>query len=91
MAGAPEGNENASAKNRLFSAAVKRVAAQNDGKKARAIAEKLVEMAEAGDIAAIKEFGDRTDGKAVQAIANDGDTPLVLQIIRLADANDPTP
>lgn len=91
MAGAPEGNENASARNRLFGAAVKRAAAQNDGKKTRAIADKLIELAEGGDIAAIKEFGDRTDGKAVQAIAGDLESPLVLQILRLANADDPAP
>ena len=32
------------------------------------IAEKLVELAMEGDMAAIKEFGDRVDGKAPLAI-----------------------
>jgi hypothetical protein len=38
-------------------------------KKLRAIAEKLTNMALDGDIAAIKEIGDRLDGKAIQPIS----------------------
>jgi hypothetical protein len=37
-------------------------------KKLRCIAEKTVELAMAGDMAAIKEIGDRLDGKAPQDI-----------------------
>ena len=33
------------------------------------VANKLIEMAEEGDMAAIKELGDRLDGKAVQQIS----------------------
>ena len=41
----------------------------------RVIAEKLAEKAEQGDIQAIREVGDRLDGKAVQAIER-GDAPI---------------
>jgi hypothetical protein len=34
----------------------------------RAIARKLIEMAEGGDLQAIKEVGDRLDGKCAQTI-----------------------
>ena len=34
----------------------------------RAIARKLIEMAEGGDLQAIKEVGDRLDGKCTQTI-----------------------
>jgi hypothetical protein len=40
----------------------------NDPRRLRAIARKLIEMAEGGDLQAIKEVGDRLDGKCAQAI-----------------------
>lgn len=42
----------------------------------RRIAAKLVAMAESGDMAAIKEFADRIDGKVPQAISSDEENPL---------------
>lgn len=39
----------------------------------RQIAERLIEQAEAGDMAALKELGDRVDGKAAQAMILNGD------------------
>lgn len=46
-------------------------------KKLRVIAEKLVTLAMEGDMQAIKEIGDRMDGKPVQGIAGaDGDGPV---------------
>lgn len=48
-----------------------------DGLKLRNIAEKLVAAAEAGDLQAIKEIADRLDGKPVQALANDEESPLI--------------
>ena len=48
-----------------------------DGKKyLRAMAEATVKAAAAGDMQAIKEIGDRLDGKPVQALANDDESPL---------------
>ena len=41
----------------------------------RAIARKLIEMAEGGDLQAIKEVGDRLDGKCTQTIER-GDLPV---------------
>jgi hypothetical protein len=46
-----------------------------DGRRLRVIAEKLAEKAEQGDLQAIREVGDRLDGKAVQAIER-GDAPI---------------
>ena len=43
-------------------------------KKLRAIAEKTVELALEGDMAAIKEIGDRMDGKAPQGVVIGGDS-----------------
>lgn len=45
-----------------------RINVQSEGKKLRAIAEKVYEMAEAGDMQAIKEIADRCDGKAAQSV-----------------------
>jgi hypothetical protein len=42
--------------------------AGNDPRRLRAIARKLIEMAESGDLQAIKEVGDRLDGKCAQTI-----------------------
>lgn len=42
------------------------------------LADKLIAGVEAGDIAAIKEFGDRVDGKVAQAIiGGDDDDPAI--------------
>lgn len=78
MAGAPKGNTNSSKTNRLWGDTIRRVLVQGDGKKMRAIAEKLVEMAMAGDMAAIRELGDRIDGKAIQAIEGTGEGGAIV-------------
>lgn len=65
--GAPLGNTNSKAENRLWGNTIRRAATQ-DAERLRRIAEKLFEMAEAGDIQAMKEIGDRTDGKPHQTL-----------------------
>lgn len=72
-AGAPKGNKNSSQSNRLWTDTIRRALVQSDAKKLRAIADKLVEMAEEGNIMAIKEIGDRMDGKAAQMILGPGE------------------
>ncbi len=69
-AGAPEGNTNSSKNNRLWAETIKRVLVQEDinGEKIRAIANALITKAQEGDIPAIKELGDRLDGKVTQGI-----------------------
>ena len=44
-----------------------------DKKKLRVLADKLVDKALQGEIAAMKEIGDRLDGKAAQSVAVSGD------------------
>jgi hypothetical protein len=51
------------------------ICAGNDARHLRAIARKLIEMAEGGDLQAIKEVGDRLDGKCAQVIER-GDAPV---------------
>lgn len=45
-------------------------------KKLRALAEKLRDRALEGDITALKEIGDRLDGKPPQTVAGDPENPL---------------
>jgi hypothetical protein len=51
------------------------ICAGNDPRHLRAIARKLIEMAEGGDLHAIKEVGDRRDGKCTQVVER-GDVPM---------------
>jgi len=69
--GAPLGNQNA-ARGRIWKAAIERALS----KRARCdqvaaldeLAEKLLTLADQGDLGALKELGDRLEGKAVQAV-----------------------
>ena len=81
--GAPVGNKNAT-KNKVWEETLRRALLANDGEKLRSIAEKLIEKAEAGDVSALKEIGDRIDGKAKQQLELSGDesNPLVAKIVR---------
>lgn len=53
-------------------------AAGEDSKALRLIAQKLIEKASEGDMQAIKELADRTDGKVAQAIigGDEDDNPI---------------
>ena len=83
------GNPKGTAPKKIWIAALNRAVAQDDGKKLRAAAEQLLDLAAAGDVQALKELGDRLDGKPVQAVVNDGETPFVVQILRHADDSTP--
>jgi len=84
MAGAPVGNTNAT-KGKPWIAAINRALAQGDANRLRNIAEKLINKAEEGDMMALKEIGDRLDGKSIQGISGPDGEPLVINIIS-ADA-----
>lgn len=75
---APEGNNFSSKDNRLWTNTLRRVAVQGDGERLRRLAEKLFDQAEEGNIAAIKEIGDRLEGKPAQTISGDPDNPLTV-------------
>ena len=64
-AGAPLGHTNSSRNNRIWGNIIKKYAMQEDYKRLHAMAEKLYEKAAEGDLGAIKEVGDRLDGKAI--------------------------
>jgi len=68
--------------------------AGEDHKALRLIAAKLIEMAQGGDMQAIKELADRTDGKPAQAIVGDDEsdpinvvTKIVREIVRPQPSN----
>ncbi len=71
-------------KGRLFDGALRRAIAQEDGKRIREAAEKLLDLAAAGEPWAVKELADRLDGKAAQGVtlSGDPDAPLVSKIVR---------
>ena len=74
--GGQPGNNNAG-KNKRWINAIERAIAQSDPDRLRALAEKLIMKAEDGDLQAMKELGDRLDGKPAQAITGaDGETAI---------------
>jgi hypothetical protein len=47
------------------------------------LADALVTAGKAGDVPALREIGDRLDGKSVQAIANDDDgSPFIVKVLK---------
>jgi hypothetical protein len=73
--GAPIGNKNAIGQQdteRPFREALRRAITQDDGKRIRATAEKLLDLAAEGEAWAVKELADRVDGKVAQQITGPG-------------------
>ena len=79
---APKGNKNA-AKAKIWSDALRKQLVQ--GKDLPKIAKALIAKACDGDIQAIKEIGDRLDGKAIQSIEGQVEQSLTVEIIRFAN------
>lgn len=79
---APPKNENA-LKRGEWLRTLTRAIAQDDGKRLRTAAERLLDCAAEGQDWAIKELGDRLDGKPGQAVtvAGDQENPLVNEIL----------
>lgn len=72
--GAQPGNVNAiGGELAPFKAALKRAILSDDGKRLRATAERLLDLAAAGEAWAVKELADRTDGKSAQGVVVSGD------------------
>lgn len=87
-AGAPVGNQNGK-RGKAWADAVRRAIREKyEGEdyeaKLAQLAKKLIEAADAGDMSALKEVGDRLDGKPSQSIdvGSDPDRPLVQKIVR---------
>lgn len=62
---ANKGNKHSSKENRIWGSIIKKLAVQEDYKRLHIIAHALYEKAADGDMNAIKEIGDRLDGKSV--------------------------
>lgn len=56
---------------------------EESGTKLRAVAEALVNKALTGDVPAIREIGDRIDGKVPQAVVGDEDSDPISIIHRI--------
>jgi hypothetical protein len=76
--GGTVGNKNSSKANRAWGKVVRKLAVQEDAKRLHQVAEALFRKAEDGDISAIKELGDRIDGKAMQEISGNSDAPITV-------------
>jgi hypothetical protein len=80
--GAPLGNDN-HRKGKPFQDALRRAVAQNP-QKLRNAADKVLDLAEAGEAWAVKEIADRLDGKSHQSTSlEDADGNNLLQAIEV--------
>ncbi len=86
MAGAPVGNKNA-VKSKPWAEAIDR-AIKRDRDALDRLARKLIAMAAEGDMTAMKELGDRLDGKPKQQVEMSGEDggPLALISSNITDA-----
>lgn len=75
------GNPAGGAKIKRFFAALERAIAQEDGKKLRDAADKLLECAANGEPWAIQQLADRLDGKPAQQVQLSGDADAPLKIV----------
>lgn len=82
-AGAPLGHTNASKNNRIWADLIRKLAVQEDYKRLHTIAYALYDKAADGDMNAIKEIGDRLDGKSVATteISGTDGKDLVINVV----------
>ena len=85
-----KGNKNSSKINRLLGDTLKRKLIQDEAKRANKVVDSLLTKAEDGDVHAIKEVLDRSDGKVQQdtKISGDSDEPLMIKVVTGIDDND---
>lgn len=77
----------------MWLATLERAIKADDSKRLRAAAEKLLDLAAVGESWAVKELGDRLDGKArqqIEAVDEDG-RPLAIGLVAYAISNPNTP
>ncbi len=70
---------------REWDAVLRRAALRNSAKGLNDAAEALLSQCAAGDVGAIKELGERIDGKVAQAIDANLSGDLTITIVRFAD------
>ncbi len=78
------GNPEGAKKQKIFAAALHRAITQEDGKRVRDAAEKLLDLAAEGEAWAIRELRDTLDGKPGQSIdlGSDPDRQLIQKLVR---------
>ena len=76
-----KGNNYSSKQNRMWGNIVRKLAVQEDYKRLHEVANALYEKAAEGDISAIKELGDRLDGRVKQKVSGDSDSPVIVKVI----------
>jgi len=88
--GAPLNNKNSTKEKRIWSKIVKKLAVQEDYARLHKVANALFDKAADGDISAIKELGDRIDGKSMQEnmVTGDSDQPLTIKVVTGIDDGD---
>jgi hypothetical protein len=90
MAGAPQGNQNA-AKGKRWTLALEQAMAKMDESRVdgwttmQLLAQQLVNEAMSGDIAALKEIGDRFEGKPKQQLEHTGVNDGPIRVTNLTD------
>jgi hypothetical protein len=77
------GNPDGRPKDYKFLAALNRAIAQDEGKKLRSAAEKLLALASAGEPWAVKELADRLDGKPKQTVEGGGEGGKFVHSVEL--------
>ena len=90
--GGQPGNNNA-AKGKRWTTAIEQAMAKMDESRSdgwttmQKLAETLVQEALGGDLPALKEIGDRLEGKPKQQVelSGDADSPLTVQVVRFGD------
>ena len=75
------GNPEGGAKAKRFYAALDRAIIQEDGKRLREAAEKLLDLAAAGEAWAIQHLADRLDGKPKQQVELAGEDGGPMRIV----------
>ncbi len=77
--GAQPGNTNAQ-RGRIWSDAIRKVVKQSDKRSLEKLAMVLLDKAATGDMGALRELGDRLEGKAQSSVSNASDQPFVVQV-----------
>ena len=75
-----KGNKHSSKQNRIWGNIIRKLAIQEDHKRLHEIAHALYAKAAEGDMSAIKELGDRLDGRAVQELKGDSESPVIIKV-----------
>lgn len=88
--GAPLGNTNGTKPNRAWSDAIRMAVARKkkgDNVTIRDLADALIDKCLSGDVSALKEFGDRYEGKVPQAIEGTGPNGAITIITSREDGS----